>query len=134
MQDSNAIAKNFGFQTCIAFFRNNSNEESDNFCDNFNTLNHGMSRAESDLADVITMDDRERIMETERTLMESSYFSIASGGESDGEEVKQEGEMLVQEKRRNRRRRRLPEIPKDKKREFGFRVLNLDSSVVIMLS
>ena len=82
-----------------------------------------MLRAESDLADVITPDDRERIMETERTLMESSMCSIMSGGESEGEEGKVEGRRgseKVHDRKRNRRRRRLPEIPKNKKREFEF--------------
>ena len=75
-----------------------------------------MTRAESDLADVITEADRERIMETERTLMESSLCSIVSGEESDGEEGKGE-ERRLQERRRNGRRRRLPEIPKNKRRK-----------------
>jgi hypothetical protein len=39
---------------------------------------------------VITADDRERIMETERTLMES-MCSIMSEGESEGEGGKVEG-------------------------------------------
>ena len=54
-----------------------------------------MTRAESDLADVITADDRERILETERTLMESSMISIMSGEESEGEEGKTEGRRAV---------------------------------------
>ena len=80
-----------------------------------------MSRAESDLADMINADDRERIMETVSTLMESSMCSIMSGGESEGEEGKVEGRRgseKVHDRKRNRRRRRLPEIPK--KREFEF--------------
>ena len=80
-----------------------------------------MTRAESDLADVITADDRERILETERTLMESSMISIMSGEESEGEEGKAEGRRgseRLYERKRNRRRRRLPEIPKNKRRKF----------------
>ena len=72
-----------------------------------------MTRVESDLADVITVADRERIMETERTLMESSMCSVASGEESEGEE----GERRLKERKRNRRRRRLPDIPKNKRRK-----------------
>ena len=82
-----------------------------------------MSQAESDLSDLITADDRERIMETESTQMESSMCSIMSGGESEGEEGKVEGRRgseKVEYRKGNRRRRRLPEIPKNKKREFEF--------------
>jgi hypothetical protein len=79
-----------------------------------------MSRTESDLADVISSDDRERIMETEKRLMESSICSIKSGGQSEGEEgriVGKKGSGIMQRKISSRRRRRLPEIPKNKKRK-----------------
>lgn len=101
--------------------RTNSTEGSDPWCDNYSM---GLTRAESDLVDVITEADRERIMETERTLMESSMCSIVSGDESDGEEVKGE-ERRLQERRRNRRRRRLPEIPKNKRPLEGVRQASL---------
>ena len=84
-------------------------------------LNYGLTRAESDLADVISEADRERIMETERTLMESSMCSGMSGGESDGEDGRsggRRGSVMVQGRKSNRRRRRLPEIPKNKKRKL----------------
>ena len=80
-----------------------------------------MTRAESDLADVISADDRERIMETERTLMESSMCSTMSGGESEGEEDRmhaRRGSGMVQGTETSRRRRRLPKIPKNKKRKL----------------
>ena len=54
-------------------------------------------------------------METERTLMESSMCSIVSGGDSEGEEERMQTRRGTET---SRRRRRLPKIPKNKKRKL----------------
>ena len=117
--------------------RGNSNEDKEaehqeDFADTYENLINGMKRAESDLADVISEDDRERIMETERTLMESSMCSIVSGGESEGEGRRGGGMKrgMVRGRKTSRRRRRLPEIPKNKKRKFDFSSSKLNSQVI----
>merc|ERR1712130_390657 len=91
-------------------------DEDQDVCSPFPSL---LPRAESDLAEVITAADRERILETGRTMMETSMTSLPSPEEC---------------RRNTRRRRRLPEIPKDKRPLEGLRQQQQQSSLFEELS
>jgi len=91
-------------------------DEDQDACSPFPSL---LPRAESDLAEVITAADRERILETGRTMMETSMTSLPSPEEC---------------RRSTRRRRRLPEIPKDKRPLEGLRQQQQQSSLFEELS